>query len=154
MPNDVEYRSRVERVWSIGSTFGLVVLTPLGFRNGYVRVPEDHPWYGRDYDLIDDQVEVHGGLTFAGELSPDTYAARGGSLDGIPDGWYVGFDCAHAWDAPEPEVYRRALGPAYDRLESSLGRAPWGTGHVWTTVEVAAEVERLAAQVLAAYTPR
>lgn len=45
--------------------------------NGYVKIPEDHPWHGKDYDDID--VEVHGGLTFA------SY------------GW-IGFDCLHCGD--------------------------------------------------------
>ena len=32
---------------------------------GYLGVPKDHPWYGKDYDEVD--VEVHGGLTYYGQ---------------------------------------------------------------------------------------
>lgn len=58
-----------------------------GAVNGYVRVPEDHPWHGLDYDDID--VDVHGGLTYA------------------RDGW-IGFDTLHFGDHwPDmPEVMR------------------------------------------------
>lgn len=54
------------------------VRAPLwGAVNGYVRVPEGHPWHGLDYDDID--VEVHGGLTYS-------------------DGEWIGFDTLHGWD--------------------------------------------------------
>lgn len=45
--------------------------------NGYVQIPEGHPWRGLDYDDID--VRVHGGLTYA------------------DNGW-IGFDCLHRGD--------------------------------------------------------
>ncbi|QFP97013.1 hypothetical protein SEA_SUERTE_42 [Gordonia phage Suerte] len=48
-----------------------------GAVNGYVLLPEGHPWRGLDYDQID--VEVHGGLTYG------------------HDGW-IGFDTLHAGD--------------------------------------------------------
>ncbi len=65
----------------------------LGHLCGYVAVPKGHPCYGKDYDHIpyDDlfTVEVHGGLTFS----------RAGDGDTWPEGyWWLGFDCAHAWD--------------------------------------------------------
>lgn len=65
---------------------------------GYVLLPEGHPLYGADYDDVD--FEVHGGLTFAGDLY------------GV---WALGFDCAHYMDLvpgfhvkgiSEMEVYR------------------------------------------------
>lgn len=56
-----------------------------GAVNGYVRIPEDHPWHGLGYDDID--VEVHGGLTYANE------------------GW-VGFDTLHAGDYWPGSPYR------------------------------------------------
>jgi len=45
--------------------------------NGYVRVPEGHPWAGLDY--VDIDVQVHGGLTYSA------------------DGW-IGFDAMHSGD--------------------------------------------------------
>ncbi|SLF32685.1 Uncharacterised protein [Mycobacteroides abscessus subsp. bolletii] len=52
-----------------------------GAVNGYVRVPEGHPWFGLDYEAID--VEVHGGLTY-------------GAV-GIAGHW-IGFDTLHGGD--------------------------------------------------------
>lgn len=54
---------------------------------GYAVIPEDHPFYGAYYDDLEDDIDVHGGLTFSGEL------------DGI-DGYLLGFDCNHYRDNP------------------------------------------------------
>lgn len=48
-----------------------------GAVNGYVRVPEGHPWHDLDYDQID--VEAPGGLTYA-------------------KGCWIGFDTLHIHD--------------------------------------------------------
>lgn len=45
--------------------------------NGYVEVPEGHPWYGKEYDDID--VECPGGLTYS-------------------EGGWIGFDTLHSTD--------------------------------------------------------
>jgi hypothetical protein len=79
----------------------MVVHNGGGYRCGYVKVEPGHPWFGKGYDdarTADGQyVEVHGGLTFA---QPDTDCDKGG-----PDnGWWLGFDCAHSGDAPDPEL--------------------------------------------------
>ena len=55
---------------------------------GYVVIPEDHPYYGLDYEEVEDDIDVHGGLTFSGEFED-------------VDGFLLGFDCAHAGDNPE-----------------------------------------------------
>ena len=39
-----------------------------GYANGYIALPEDHPWHGMDY--YDIPVKVHGGLTF-GQMITD-----------------------------------------------------------------------------------
>ncbi len=97
----------------------------LGFRCGYVRVPPGHPLFGQDYDTLN--VSVHGGLTF-GEMEPCAEHDDG-------QGWWFGFDCAHAGDAfYAPEHERAALFP-------SLG------DHFWTQAEVERECERLAEQL-------
>ncbi len=73
---------------------GLIVRNPkLGHLCGYVAVPKGHPCYGKNYSHIpyDDlfPVEVHGGLTFSQAGDGATW----------PEGyWWLGFDCAHAWD--------------------------------------------------------
>lgn len=55
-----------------------------GGYNGYILVPVDHPWFGKDYNEI--EVDVHGGLTFA---RAHPY---------IKDIWVLGFDTAHYGD--------------------------------------------------------
>src|ERR1700729_2514153 len=66
-----------------------------GCRCGYIRVPLGHPWHGVHYGDIN--AEVHGGLTFS---DADTPCGKG-SAD---DGYWVGFDCSHAWDAADPDL--------------------------------------------------
>ena len=51
---------------------------------GYVLVPEGHPLHGGEYGKAEACLDVHGGVTFAGDL------------EGM--GWAVGFDMAHAGD--------------------------------------------------------
>lgn len=134
----------LERLWVTGKPLrqdgplGMVVLAPSGFRNGYVRLPEGHPWIGLDIWDEPPVVVVHGGLTFSGlypaeQLDPPT---------DIPEGpWWIGFDCGHAFDNPEPGYWDAVLGFPY----------PIQGGHVWTTDEVAAQVEFLAGQVFEAW---
>lgn len=49
---------------------------------GYIHLPPEHPWYGKDYDYVD--ADVHGGVTFS-DLGPLNL-------------WKVGFDTAHVGD--------------------------------------------------------
>lgn len=67
----------------------------MGYRCGYVRVPNGHPWHGKGYDAV--SADVHGGLTFA---DADMPCGKGGADDGT---WF-GFDCAHCGDAPDPQL--------------------------------------------------
>lgn len=76
----------------------------LGHLCGYVGVSKGHPCYGKDYDHIpyDDlfPVEVHGGLTFSRVGDGDTWQK------GF---WWLGFDCAHAWDLVPYMLLHREL---------------------------------------------
>lgn len=73
----------------------MIIHNGRGYRCGYVRVSKDHPWYGKGYDEVN--ASVHGGLTFA---AYDEVCDKGGP----DDGYWVGFDCAHGGDAPDPEL--------------------------------------------------
>lgn len=54
---------------------------------GYVMMPEEHPWRGKSTNELERIIDVHGGVTFVGELHE------------LPDGSrWVGFDMAHAGD--------------------------------------------------------
>lgn len=69
-----------------------------GTLSGYIDISPDHPWHGMHYDAIG--VHVHCGLTFSGSLP-----------DWAPYGFWVGFDCCHAFDI--------------------MPRYPMLTGHSW-----------------------
>lgn len=76
--------------WDIGDFKAHIIRhKDMGHLCGYVGVGVDHPLYGRKTD--DDEIiklDVHGGVTFAGHDKDD-------KDDGV---WWIGFDCAHAFD--------------------------------------------------------
>jgi hypothetical protein len=75
----------------------LIVRNDIGALCGYVGVPNDHPWHGKEYGEID--AVAHGGLTFTGPCMDVEDESRGVCHvpgEGEPDDvWWVGFDCAH-----------------------------------------------------------
>lgn len=77
----------------------LIVRGPLGALCGYVGVPESHKHFEDDYLNVD--VDVHGGLTFADRCQPTNDESRHICHSGEVANktvWWLGFDCAHAWD--------------------------------------------------------
>ena len=92
----------------------VVVNNGMGYRCGYARVPLGHPWHGKKYGDLDD-VAVHGGVTFTEADVPCD--APGADTD-----WWIGFDCAHAFDAPDPELARSRSdsGPSLSLLNKLL----------------------------------
>jgi hypothetical protein len=79
----------------------IVVHNDLGYRCGYVRVPLGHPWHGKgDWNWEEDaSVDIHGGITFAEADVPCDAV-------GSDTHWWLGFDCAHAFDAPDPALLK------------------------------------------------
>lgn len=64
----------------------VITKAPLyGAINGYVKIPFGHPWRHRDYETLNEHVEVHGSLTF-------------GSASFAEGHNWVGFDTLHAGD--------------------------------------------------------
>jgi hypothetical protein len=80
----------------------LIVRNHYGALCGYVGLPPGHPLHGAHYDDDRLDVRVHGGLTFADSCQDG--AEDGPGICHIPeagrphDVWWLGFDCAHAWD--------------------------------------------------------
>lgn len=116
----------------------------MGFRVGYVRVPRRHPWWQVPYSELNDEVDVHGGLTYC-EKGPAKH---------VPDfsyQWWIGFDCGHAWDAPDlslvsPEqmaLYEQVMGP---NGEQTLGGMMFGDGTVRSQEYVVSECVALCEQ--------
>lgn len=119
-----------------------IIHNDFGQRCGYVRIPAGHPWHGKGYEEEDDYGEfaiVHGGITFA---EPDVDCGRGGA----DDAWWLGFDCGHYYDAPDPAL------PGSERLLRDGGDAYFlAVGAVVRTDEyVQAECERLIDEAVAA----
>jgi len=80
-----------------------------GWGNGYVGVPEDHPWFEKYYDDVDPN--IHGGLTYSGEECPAVHAEDFKLV--LPDYLYwLGFDTGHFSDNlkrwPKEAVYKEA----------------------------------------------
>ncbi len=68
-----------------------------GYANGYVAVPKSHPWYGRHYSEFEEIVNIHGGLTFSGQLKGASVIMIDEST--LPeDYWAFGFDTIHHGD--------------------------------------------------------
>ena len=80
----------------------LVGHNEMGFRCGYIRVLRVHPWFGIDHDNLD--ADVHGGLTYSG---------FGAGVEGEHE-WWLGFDCAHLGDAPDPSLPHRSILSGWD----------------------------------------
>ncbi len=84
----------------------------LGTWNGYIGVPEGHPLFGASYR----DIEVHGGLTYAGDRVP-AGMSNGSPAEVFAGHWWFGFDCAHAGDLiPQIEELREplSLGPPHE----------------------------------------
>ena len=106
---------RDDRVLRSGKRFGfewIVRNNGMGFRCGYIRIPDWHHWYGK---VKFEGVDVHGGITYAG--------AGHNERD---DEFWIGFHCGNAYDGVD-------LSLAFDSeqfrdLQSMLGirgRAGW-----------------------------
>jgi hypothetical protein len=98
---------RPDDVLSRGVTAGLQWMTVhngIGYRCGYVRLPAGHPWHGLDDNDANQDARAHGGITFA---EPDLDCGKGGA----DDAWWLGFDCGHSGDAPDPALPRKDGGP-------------------------------------------
>lgn len=107
---------------------------------GYVGVPPVHPWHGKDYDEIDAEIAIHGGLTYAAPCQEES-DARGVCHvpePGEPDHvWWFGFDAGHSGD----------LGPGFRAEYRCLMRE---MGAVYRSVSyMREEVARLAQQLAA-----
>ena len=67
-----------------------------GYRCGYVKVSPGHPWHGLSIWEAEN-ILCHGGVTFA---EADVPCGK----EGLDNAWWIGFDCAHADDAPDPAL--------------------------------------------------
>lgn len=115
----------------------MVIHNGIGYRCGYVKLPPSHPWFGKaDSDL---DVSVHGGITF----SEHDVACGAGGPD---DGYWIGFDCAHGFDAPDPTLPNTR----FDNMLASTFQKLYGDSEIRTQEYVEAECRSLCDQAAAA----
>ena len=73
------------------------------FPVAYIKLPNTHPWYGKDYNELPD-FPVNGGLTYS---EPILYLAHNYRIGG---GWFLGWDYGHIGDytafAPNEEDHK------------------------------------------------
>lgn len=91
--------------------------------NGYVELPENHPWLKEGNLQEFNGAEVHGGITYR-------------------EGRVIGFDTNHYGDGHHPDAEL-----AYQMSVTISGENP----HVWTWEEVEEETRKLADQVKEAH---
>lgn len=65
----------------------VILFQSMGFRCGYVGLPKDNQYYGKEYDGI--PVNCHCGLTYS---SSTLFHQEEKNT------WWIGFDCGHACD--------------------------------------------------------
>lgn len=101
-------------VLSKGDHLGLewvVTRHPMGHRCGYVRVPLGHPWYGEPYDDLT-EVKAHGNINFSEADVPC-------EAPGPDTAWWIGFDCAHWGNAPDPAL----AAPPFAQVATLMGKS-------------------------------
>jgi len=117
-----------DRVLEKGTHLGheyIITHNGLGYRCGYVKVEAGHPWHGLHYHDI--QAEVYGRLTFTEHDVPC-------NAEGPDSGYWVGFDCAHCDDAPDPELAFTKIAKEYIAIISDTNR-PFGYFQTIKTIE-------------------
>ena len=78
------YEIEVIKIINNTFLFGLLNLNDNNaYYNGYITIPKDSKFYGKDYDFINEEIEIHGGFTFS---------------DFVDDKYKIGFDTAHYFD--------------------------------------------------------
>lgn len=97
----------------------LIVRNHFGALCGYVGVPPEHPWHGVDGR---DDIDVHGGLTYAASCQEGADEAEGichvPAPGRSPDVWWFGFDCGHFHD----------IMPGMDAMDIDRGLPPLRVG--------------------------
>lgn len=89
----------VEKVFEHQGFVCVVAMMRLGHRCGYVGIPKEHKFYGKDYTKLDEYIVCHGGLTYSGD---GKYP-----LDTRDDLWWFGWDYAHYMDGIDWESFEK-----------------------------------------------
>lgn len=77
----------IDKVWEHAGMTCVLRHGALDVPCGYVVLPEGHPLHGVEYEDMEDCPDVHGGVTWTGEL-----------IGCSELGWLIGFDMGHFGD--------------------------------------------------------
>ena len=95
---------KVEKIFEYKGFDCAIVGQPHGCRCGYVRIPAGHLLFAlgklrKPYlqSTVLDHLSVHGGITYAS-------ASKKYPVPSENEEWWIGFDCAHAFDNPDPQL--------------------------------------------------
>ena len=125
---EMEYSAKSKReVLDTGYCLGLLYyIMNLGSHpTAYIKIPEEHKYYGKDMDEID--LEVHGGVTYSRD---HLWINENDRLEG----WFVGWDYAHFGD--------------YIGFELLMPEEFRTGGKKWTTEEIFKEVKEACYQLV------
>lgn len=132
--------------WTDEAT-GLVCLAvrnmDAGFWCGYVGVPPAHSAFGCRYTELDDEIEVHGRLSFSDRCHDRVCHIRGPD---DPEVWWLGFDCAHAGDSYPG---REEMLSVFTSFTDALQGIDTGSGGYRDLAYVQAQCAELARQLAA-----
>jgi hypothetical protein len=87
-----------------------------GWGNGYVAIPKEHPYFGVNYNDIDD-IDINGGLTY----SDSSIIGQPSETKGM---WIVGFDTLHSWDNSTMWPNEQSVMKEAERLKEQLLNIP------------------------------
>ena len=80
-----------------------------GWGNGYVALPSTHPFYGLDYNELNEHIDVHGGLTYSKSYTYEDEVY-----------WLIGFDTMHGFDDPIRSDKEFVINETLDLLKQCL----------------------------------
>jgi hypothetical protein len=135
-PGDGPWQDEPDKAQWVDDATGLdclIVRVPFhGALCGYVGVPPQHPWHGRDWSEVCGLVDVHDGITYS---APCVEGAEDGpAVCHIPgpgrphDVWWLGFAAAGAFDhQPAFEHRINASNPGREKAMA----ATWADAEEW-----------------------
>ena len=101
----------------------LIVRGPIGNLCGYVGVNSTHPYFQKSYNLIEHDIDVHGGLTFSDKCQKAVegvcHLVENNEDDNV---WWFGFDCGHYQDVSPKmlsygPIFKCQSGQTYKTIE-------------------------------------
>ena len=139
-------KATLEKAW-VSQGFELAVVgTSMGHRCGYLLLDNRHPWVL--LDQAEDEARVHWGLTFGSSATSEHLLPemkRGA-------GFWIGFDTAHCDDGKDWTLMSQEDVDFERHLDEKISGRREEVKKIWSTNDVAEELESLACQARSAGT--